>query len=140
MSKSNTFETDLLELIFNGTTIPNIADDAGSSPAVNLSIALHTADPGDSGNQSTNEANYTGYTRINVVRTAGGWTIASGSVSPVADIVFPTATGGSNTITHFSVGTGVGNNMLYSGTVTPNIVVTSGVGPFLTTATTVTED
>jgi len=140
MSKSNVFETDLLELIFNATTIPNIADDAGASPATTLTAALHTADPGEAGDQSTNEATYTGYTRITVIRTAGGWTVAAGSVSPVADIVFPTATGGSETITHFSVGSGVGNNMLYSGTVTPNIVVTNGVSPFLTQATTITED
>jgi len=140
MSKSNVFETDFLELIFNATTIANIADDAASSPATTITVALHTADPGEAGNQSTSEATYTSYTRITVARTSGGWTVSSGSVSPVANISFPSATGGSETITHFSVGSGVSNDMMYSGTVTPNIVVTSGVQPILTTASTITED
>jgi len=140
MSKSNVFETDFLELIFNATTIANIADDASSSPATTITVAMHTADPGEAGTQSTNEATYTSYTRITVARTSGGWTITTGSVSPVANITFPTATGGSETLTHFSVGSGVSNQMMYSGTVTPNIVVTSGVAPILTTASTITED
>lgn len=140
MSKSNAFETDLLELIFNATTIANIADDTATSAATTLTIALHTADPGEAGDQSTNEATYTSYARVTVARTSGGWTVASGSVSPVADISFPAATGGSETLTHFSVGSGVGNDMMYSGTITPSIVVVSGVTPVLATGSTITED
>ncbi len=144
MSKSNAFEDDFLELTFNGTAIANLADNAASAPSTNLSIALHTSDPGEAGNQTTNEVTtgeYTGYTRINVPRTAGGWQISSGSASPAADIDFPQSTGGTGaTITHFSVGTGVSDNMLYSGTVTPNITVVATIEPTLTTATTITED
>jgi hypothetical protein len=51
MSKSNAFETDLLGLIFNGTAITTIADNAASTPLTNLYLALHTADPGEAGNQ-----------------------------------------------------------------------------------------
>ncbi len=47
MSKGNTFENDLLKLIFNATAIANIADNAGSSPLTNLYVSLHTADPGE---------------------------------------------------------------------------------------------
>lgn len=36
MSKGNTFETDLLALIFNGTAIANVADNAASSPLIGL--------------------------------------------------------------------------------------------------------
>ena len=140
MSKSNQFETDFLELIFNAVAIANIADNASASPATTLDIALHTADPGEAGDQSTNEADYTSYTRVTVARTAGGWTITGGTANPVATISFPAATGGSNTITHFSVGSGVSNNMMYSGVVSPNIVVTSGVTPQLSTATSVNEE
>ena len=57
---SNAFANDLLKLIFNATSISNLADNAGSSPLTNLYIALHTADPGAAGNQSTSEVNYTG--------------------------------------------------------------------------------
>jgi hypothetical protein len=142
MSKSNAFENSLLQLIFNATAIANLADNAASSPLTNLYVSLHTADPGEAGNQSTSEATYTSYARVAVARTSGGWTVTNNSVSPVANIDFPAATGGSETITYFGVGsassgTGV---LYYSGTVTPNITVSSGVTPRLTTASTITED
>ena len=140
MSKGNTFENDLLKLIFTAVAIADLADDDQTSPATTLTIALHTGDPGEAGDQTTSEATYTSYVRVTVARTAGGWTVSASSVSPAANIDFATATGGSETITHWSVGTGVANKLLYSGTVTPNIVVSSGVTPRLTTATAVTED
>jgi hypothetical protein len=55
MSKGNTFETDSLKLILNGTPIPNIADNAAASPLTNVFVALHTADPGEGGDQTTSE-------------------------------------------------------------------------------------
>ena len=42
--------------------------------------------------------------------------------------------------TNWSIGTGVGDYMMYSGVITPNIVCGSGITPVLTTASTVTED
>jgi len=142
MSKSNAYETDLLGLLFNGTAIPNIADNAGASPLTNLFVALHTADPGEAGNQSTNEANYTGYNRVTVARNGGGWVVSGDTVNPAAAIDFPPATGGTNTITHFSIGvaTSGATKILYSGVVTPNIAVSNGVTPSLTASSNVTED
>lgn len=143
MSKSDTFENDILKLIFNATAIANIADNAVSAPLANLFVALHTADPGESGTQTTNETSYTSYARATVARTTGGWTAASaGSTSPVANIDFPACTGGTATITHASIGVAISGatKILYSGTVTPNIAVSTGVTPRLTTASTVTED
>src|SRR4051794_7723540 len=105
MSKSNSYETSSLALLFNATAIANVADNAASSPLTNLYVSLHTADPGEAGNQTTSEGNYTGYARVAVARTSGGWTVASGSVSPAANISFPACTGGTNTATHFGVGT-----------------------------------
>jgi len=143
MSKGDTFENDLLKLIFNATAIANIADNAASSPLASLFWSLQTADPGEAGTQSTSEATYTSYARATVARTTGGMTASTaGSTSPVANIDFPACTGGSNTITHFTVGVAVSgaSKILYSGTVTPNIVVTNGVTPRLTTASTITED
>lgn len=142
MSKGNTFENDWLKLVFNATAIANMADNASSSPLTNLYVSLHTADPGEAGDQTTSEATYTSYARVAVARTSGGWTVTANSVSPVADINFPACTGGSNTITHFGVGTASSSTgkLLYSGTVTPNISVSTGVTPILTTASTVTED
>jgi hypothetical protein len=141
MGKSTTFSSDLLKLIFNATAIANMADNAASSPLTNLYVSLHTADPGAGGNQTTNEAAYTSYARVAVARSSGGWTVTSNSVSPASTVSFPACTGGSSTVSYFAVGTassGTGK-ILYSGTVTPNISVASGVTPQLTTASTITE-
>jgi len=108
MSKGNTFENELLALIFNNTDIADIGDAAGlqnSATAGNLYVSLHTADPGEGGNQTTSEANYTSYARVAVARSSGGWTVSGSSVSNTSAIVFPQATGGSNTITHVGIGT-----------------------------------
>jgi hypothetical protein len=142
VSKGNTFENDLLKLILNAVPIANLADDAVDSPLVNLWVSLHTDDPGEAGTQLTSAAAYTGYARVAVARSAGGWTVVLNSVSPASTISFPVGSGGGETVTHFAIGTaetGAGK-ILYSGTVTPNIVTGSGIVPQLTTATAVTED
>lgn len=141
-SIGNTFENDLMKLIFNATAIANIADNAASSPLTNLSVALHTADPGETGDQTTSEVGYTSYARVSVARTSGGWTVTNNSVSPVAAISFPAGIGGSGTVTHFSVGpTGGGaTKIIFSGTVTPNIVTGNGITPQLGTGSTLTID
>jgi len=142
MSISNTTETAILALIFNATAWANYADNAATTPQTNIHMALHTADPGEAGTMSTSEVTYTSYARVNVARTSGGWTVTGGSVSPVANIDFPAGTGGTGTATHFSSGkTGGGAAaILWSGTVTPNIVTGNGVTPRLTTASTITLD
>jgi hypothetical protein len=142
MSLGNTFENDLMKLIFNATTIANLAINATSSPITDIAVALHTSDPGEAGTMSTNEIAYTSYARVEVVRSTLGWTVTNNSVSPVANIDFPAGTGGSGTATHFSVGmTGGGAaKIFWSGTITPNIVCGSGIVPRLTTATTITLD
>jgi hypothetical protein len=143
MSKGNTFENDLLKLIFQAAAIANIADNAASSPLTNLYVSLHTADPGEAGDQTTNEIAYTGYARVAVARTAGGWTVTGNSVSPAANIDFGEMTGGAGgTATHAAVGTassGAGK-LLYSGALSPNIAVAAGVTPRIKTTSTITED
>lgn len=142
MSMADVTENAILALIFNATAWANYADNAASTPETAIAVALHTADPGDSGTMSTSEVTYTSYARVDVDRDSGGWTVTDNSVSPVANIDFPAGTGGSGTATHFSVGkTGGGAKaILWSGTVTPNIVLGNGVTPRLTTATTITLD
>lgn len=110
MSASNDFESDILKLIFQNIAIANIGDVAGvlpSAAAGSLFVALHTADPGEAGNQSTSEATYTGYARVGVVRSAAGWTVSGTAPTQIANaavITFPTSTFGAPVITHFSVG------------------------------------
>lgn len=46
MAKNQYLEQAFLNLIFNATPIPNIADNAASAPLTSYYISLHTADPG----------------------------------------------------------------------------------------------
>lgn len=131
MSKGNTFENDLLKLILNAVAIGNIADNAATSPLTNLYVGLHTADPGEAGDQATSEATYTGYARVAVARTSGGWTVSTNTGTNAAAINFGACTAGTNTITHFSVGTassGAGK-LLYSGALTASLAVSAGITP-----------
>jgi len=143
MSKGDTFENDLLKLIFNATAIANLADNAASAPITNLFIALHTADPGEAGVQTTSEAAYTGYARMPLARTTGGWTVTANSVSPVADVVFGNCTASPGAaITHASVGTltsGAGK-VLYKGALSASITMAINVQPVITAGSTITED
>lgn len=143
MSISNTSESAILVLIFNATTWAGYAVNATSAIETQIVCALHTADPLDAGTQATSEVAYTSYARVNVARTTGGWTETGGSISPVSTITFPAGTGGGpTTITHWSTGKSGGgaSAILWSGTVTPNIVAGNGVTPSLTTASTITLD
>lgn len=146
MSKSNTFENELLLLLFNNTDIPDIGDAAGiqnSASAGSLYLSLHTADPGEAGTQSTNEIAYTGYARQAVARSAAGFTVAGNSVTLTNNVDFPEMTGGAGgTVTHFAVGKEVSGAtvILYSGTTDPDILISAGVTPRLKQATSVTED
>lgn len=134
MSKSNTFENDLLKLIFNNDDIALIGDASGiqnSATAGSLYISLHTADPGEAGDQTTNETAYTNYTRIAVARTTGGWTVSGNAVSNTATITFPTCGASGATLTYFGVGaesSGAGK-LLYSGALSSPLAVSSGIQP-----------
>lgn len=142
MSKGNTWENAILALLFNATAIAQIADNAASTPLTALYVSLHTADPGESGDQTTNECSYGSYARVSVTRNGAGWSVSGNVVTLVASIDFPVASGGTETITHFAIGTAASGAgmLLYSGPVSPNINVVTNVQPRLTTATTVTED
>jgi hypothetical protein len=146
VSKGDTFETNLLKLIFQNITIANIGDATGivgSGTAGSLNFGIHTADPGEAGNQTTSEISYTGYGRVAVARSTGGFTVSGNSVSPASTVSFGQMTAGTGgTATHFHVGasnSGTGQ-LLYSGTISPNITVNNGVTPQLTTSTAFTED
>lgn len=147
MSKADTYENDYMKLIFNNVAIPLIGDASGLQPSAtagSLYLALHTADPGEAGTQTTSETAYTGYARIAVARTTGGFTVTANAVNLVANADFGlcTASPGSP-LTHFSIGTAASGTgkVLYSGTLSPNIAVAVGVIPRITTAANlVTED
>lgn len=131
MSKGNTFENDFLKLIFNATAIANIADNAAASPLTNLYVSLHTGDVGEGGDQTTNEATYTGYARVAVLRTSGGWTVSTNSVTNAGVVAFPACTGGTNAVTHWAIGTASSSTgkILYKGA-----LGSTNLGPFTATA------
>ena len=140
MTTSLTTADNLLLLVFNTTTWANIAINATSSPATNLYAALHSADPTSAGTQASNEVSYTSYARVAVARTSAGWTVTSNAVSPVANITFPTGSGGSVTATYASIGMSSAGStiILWSGPISPSIVCGNGVTPALTNASTIT--
>jgi hypothetical protein len=146
VSKGNTFENDLLLLIFNNTDIADIGDASGlqnSATAGSLYVALHTGDPGEGGTAATSESAYTSYARVAVARNAGGWTVSGNQASNTALVQFPECTGGSETITHVSITTASSgtSKILYSGALSASRSVSSGIQPqFAASALTVTED
>ncbi|MDD5374425.1 hypothetical protein [Acidithiobacillus sp.] len=152
MSAGNTAETDILKLIFNNTTWTGLGDATGavgSTVAGSLYVALHTADPGETGSQTTSEANYTSYDRVAVARSTAGWTVSGTAPTQAANaaaITFPACTGGSSTCTYFSVGRvsySSAGEILFSGALSSpsSLAVTNGITPsFAIGALTVTLD
>lgn len=142
MPKGTTFDNQLLQLIFNGTTISNIANNASSSPLTNLYLALHTADPTSAGSQTSSETSYTNYTRVAVARSSAGWTVASNQVTNAGLIQFPQCGASGATITNVSIGannTGAGE-ILYTGSLSSPLTVSNLIQPqFAIGALTVTE-
>lgn len=133
MPLSDTFENDLMLLVFNNTNAALIGDATGlrgSSVAGSLYIALHTADPGEAGDQTTSESAYTGYGRVAVARSAAGFTVTANAVANAAAVTFGACTAGSSTITYFSVGVAASgaSKVLWRGT-TNSLAVSSGITP-----------
>lgn len=132
MSKGNQTENDILQFVFNNVAIPSYGS--------NLYVHLHTADPGEGGTGSTNEADYTGYAAVSVSRDNTGFTVTGNQAVNTAEVTFPQCTGGSNAITHASVTT-VGGQILYSGALTAPLNVSNLITPRFPAGTLVmTED
>lgn len=131
MPKGSTYSNDILKLIFNGTAIANIADNAAASPLTSLYLALHTADPGVGGSQTTSETAYTNYARVAVTRDSGGFTVTGDTVANTALAQFPQCGASGATITYISIGTassGAGK-VLYSGALNASLVVANLIQP-----------
>ena len=145
MSKTNTHETDDLLLKFNNTNMGLVGDATGlrgSTAAGSLFFSLHTADPGEAGDQTTSEVTYTSYGRASKGRNATDFTVTGNAVTVNSTVTFPAGTGGSGTATHWGLGasaSGAGK-LMYKGTISPTIVTGNGVTPTLASGTVVTED
>lgn len=132
MSKQNDCEDNILKLIFQGVAWANLADNAASGPLTSLYVSLHTADPGEAGSQSTNECDYTGYARVAVSRSSSDWSVSSGTASNVNNVTFGECTAGSNTASHFGIGSTLSGAgvLYYSGALTASLAISSGITPY----------
>lgn len=142
--KTDTFSSDLLKLIFNGTPIAGFADNAATSPLTNLYMSLHVTDPTDAAasGQNTGEASYGSYARKPLVRTTSGWSVSGKVATTLLDVDFPICTSGSGTLYYLGIGThatGAGK-LLYCGPLPSGIPYVIGTIPRIQAGTTVTED
>jgi hypothetical protein len=136
MSATDVFENGLLSLIFENANYANVGDATGlrgSSTAGVFYVSLHTADPGETGNQTTNETAYTNYLRSggSVARSTAGWSVASGVADNDGVITYATGGASGATLTNFGIGsdsTGAGN-LFMKGALTSNLAVSSGITP-----------
>lgn len=137
MSLSNTSEGNVLALIFQNSNWANLGDATGlrgSTVAGSLYVSVHTADPGETGTQTTSEASYTGYARAAVARSGAGWTVSGTAPTQAANaaaVSMGACTAGSETLTHFEVGrdaAGTGE-AIFIGALTASLAVSAGITP-----------
>jgi hypothetical protein len=123
MSKGNNLENDVLALLFNNTVLP--------WSVTNLYVSLHTSDPGETGDQTSNETTYASYARVLVSRDGAGWTVSGSTVSNTAEITFPQCTGSPQTLTHVAVGTAASGTgrLLYKSILNSPLAVANLITP-----------
>ena len=129
MSKGNTTENDMVRLVFHG-------DDPSWRASGNLYVSLHTADPGEGGNQTSSECAYTPYARVLVTKDVTGWNVTGPQATNAEDLIWAECASGSETITHVGVGTassGAGQ-LLYSGPLVAPRAVSAGIEPRIATS------
>lgn len=134
MSATNAFENGLLSLIFENANLANVGDATGlrgSTTAGVFYISLHTADPGEAGNQTTNETAYTNYVRVSVARSTTEWTVTNGVADNDSAIAFAQCGATGATITHFGVGSdaSAAGNLFLSGALVSSLAVSNGITP-----------
>lgn len=134
MSISNATEIDILDYMFQAVALPWAA-------ATELDIHLHVGDPGEAGTTATSPATYGSYAAVTVDRNATDWDRTGSTISNAILIQFPTATSGTNTITHVSITAQGSTQILFSGALSSSLSVSSGIQPqFSAGALTITLD
>jgi hypothetical protein len=138
MSGTNAFNAKILEHYFNNAIHSNVGDAGGLDPSTgngDMFVSLHTADPTETGDQTSSELTYTEYARQAVDRDGAAWTVTTAdpaNVDNAAAVTFPERIqAGSETATHFGIGfavSGVGE-LYFFGALTSDLVVTPNVQP-----------
>lgn len=123
MSKGNTTENDIVKFLFNNVAMPSYGS--------NLYLSLHTADPGETGDQTTAECAYTNYGRVAVSRDAGGWTVANNQSQNAALLQFPVSGSGPEVATHLGIGTASSGSgqVLASGALSASLTINNLIQP-----------
>ena len=135
MAKGNITNNDVLEMILKGV------DPAWRSSGSSVWIALHKTDPTASGNQTSNEADYSNYGRVGVVK-ATGWTDNGTNFTNATQIAFNQCGAIGNTINYVSIGSGSAGagQIFYSGQLNSQLAVANLIQPqFSINALTITE-
>lgn len=81
-----------MSLLFANAAFTSVGNAGGllpSSVAGSLYLSLHTADPGEAGDQTTNEVSYTSYARVAVARNGSAWTVSGNAATLAANTDFP---------------------------------------------------
>jgi hypothetical protein len=137
---SNAAEQAFLDLLFLNTDWTGVGDAGGlrgSVAAGSFYVALHTADPGETGSaQTTSECTLGGYARQALARSGSGFSRSGSTITNVPQVTFPEVTSGSETITHYSVGvasSGTGQ-ILYRAALTTPRLFTTGFTPIFPAA------
>lgn len=138
---SNTFENEVLLNWFNNSNIANVGDATGirgSTTAGSLYAALHSADPGEAGDQTASEVGYTGYARVAIARSSGGFTVTNNEVVTAATTTFGQRTDAASTDVVF-VSLGVASSGAskiltrhFCGTITDRLVFTATTADVIT--------
>lgn len=124
--------------LFQNAAIANVGDASGLQPSAtagSLYVSLHTADPGEAGAQNTSEAAYTGYARVAVARTSGGWTVSTSATTNAAAITF-----GQSSTSETEMFWGIGTSSSGAGVLLYKGHIGSAVKTFTANATDVTND
>lgn len=147
---ANSIQTGIMKCIFNNVSTGGSTGVTLTGSCTGLWVSLHVADPGASGNQATSEATYAGYLRVLTDRStaATGWSVTGNSpatANPLSSITYAQCTSSTTLIiTNFGIGTSsttsAAGTLYFSGPVTQNISINTGVTPSLTTGTAVTLD
>jgi len=134
MTISNTYEAAILAHIYQNVAITGLGDAAGVLPSAvagTIKVALHTADPGDAGTQSTSECAYPGYARTTIARSTSAITLSGSSPTQIANtsvMSWPMCTGGTETATHFSFGDDDGD-IIHSGALNAPLLIANLITP-----------
>lgn len=140
MSMSNAAEAALLDLLFLNIDWALVGDAAGlqnSAAAGSFFIALHTADPGEAGDQLTNEVAYTGYARVAVARSGAGFARVGSTVNNFATVQFGECTAGAAVATHFSIGVAAAgaSQIIVSAALDASRSISAGITPLFNAGT-----